>query len=423
MLWPYIEQGQLYQTLQISGDPTDPEGSKNQGEFNYRTNIQVATATSIPTYVCPSNPNSKYQDPGDSPPQFALANYKGMGATCMASLNMMTQPNGTPPYGTSDMHPDGAMYPGNGVRIGDITDGTAHTIMCVETIDDTQSVWTLGTDVTLVGLPYRGDVSSTKPTGAIQSFTNQTAQGITVAFYMPAGFTGTFDKEGNAGGTPGPGYSAYRTYLSFDFGPNGADKDTYPLFQTNNRTVSGLPGGNGVKYTMGANGDGPQSNQPAYGPSSGHSAIVNHLFADGSVHSLSRQIDVSAYMFLDNQERRRPESADPLMANLVGRAEGHHAQHGREPHRKLLRGCRWHCEAMHLIEELGVARRTAALLLRAAVRHLADDASDFLLVRPGQHSFGVPRKPGLRILLTLGARPNRERRFFTDASPPAIDTG
>ncbi len=311
MLWPYIEQGQLYQTLQISGDPTDPEGSKNQGAFNYRTNIQVATATSIPTYVCPSNPNSKYQDPGDSPPQFALANYKGMGATCMASLNMMTQPNGTPPYGTSDMHPDGAMYPGNGVRIGDITDGTAHTIMCVETIDDTQSVWTLGTDVTLVGLPYRGDVSSTKPTGAIQSFTNQTAQGITVAFYMPAGFTGTFDKEGNASGTPGPGYSAYRTYLSFDFGPNGADKDTYPLFQTNNRTVSGLPGGNGVKYTMGANGDGPQSNQPAYGPSSGHSAIVNHLFADGSVHSLSRQIDVSAYMFLITKNGGDPNPPIP----------------------------------------------------------------------------------------------------------------
>ena len=220
--------------------------------YPFQINAQVATATSIPTYVCPSNPNSKYQDPGDSPPQFALTNYKGMGATCMASLNMMTQPNGTPPYGKSDMHPDGAMYPGNGVRIGDITDGTAHTIMCVETIDDTQSVWTLGTDVTLVGLPYQGDPGSTKPTGAIQSFTNQTAQGNTVAFYMPAGFTGSFDEEGKCERNPRAGLLAYRTYLSFDFGPNGADKDTYPLFQTNNRTVSGLPGGNGVKYTIGA---------------------------------------------------------------------------------------------------------------------------------------------------------------------------
>ena len=30
MLWPYIEQGQLYHTLQISGDPTDPEGSRTR---------------------------------------------------------------------------------------------------------------------------------------------------------------------------------------------------------------------------------------------------------------------------------------------------------------------------------------------------------------------------------------------------------
>ncbi len=52
------------------------------------------------------------------------------------------------------MHPDGGMFPGLGTRISDIADGTAHTILCVETIDDTQSVWTLGTDVTLVGLPY-----------------------------------------------------------------------------------------------------------------------------------------------------------------------------------------------------------------------------------------------------------------------------
>ncbi|MGO8690942.1 MAG: DUF1559 domain-containing protein [Thermoguttaceae bacterium] len=291
LLVPYIEMSGTYYPFQI--------------------NAQVATATSIPTYVCPSNPNSKYQDPGDSPPQFALTNYKGMGATCMASLNMMTQPNGTPPYGKSDMHPDGAMYPGNGVRIGDITDGTAHTIMCVETIDDTQSVWTLGTDATLVGLPYQGDPGSTKPTGAIQSFTNQTAQGNTVAFYMPAGFTGSFDEEGKMAGTPGPGYSQYRTYLSFDFGPTGADKGTYPLFNTNNRTVSGLPGGSGAKYTMGANGDGPQSNQPAYGPSSGHSAVVNHLFADGSVHSLSRQIDVSAYMFLITKNGGDPNPPIP----------------------------------------------------------------------------------------------------------------
>jgi hypothetical protein len=191
-------------------------------------------------------------------------------------------------------------------------DGTAHTILCVETIDNTQSVWTLGTDVTLVGLPYSGSGSSgDSGKGAIQSFTKQSAQGTAVAFYMPKGSTGSFDDQGNVDGNPGPGYSQYRTYLSFDFRPTGDDKGTYPLFNTNNRGVSGLPGGNGATYKMGTNGDGSQSNRPAYGPSSGHVGIVNHLFADGSVHCLSKQIDVSAYMFLITKSGGDPAPAIP----------------------------------------------------------------------------------------------------------------
>jgi hypothetical protein len=166
-------------------------------------------------------------------------------------------------------------------------------------MDDTQSVWTLGTDATLVGLPHSGKGSAGNAgSGAIPSFTNTTADGTAASYFMPPGSTGKLDNQGNLSGTPGPGYSSYRTYLSFDFRPNGADKGTYPLFNTNNRTVSGLRGGNGAVYKMGANGDGPQSNQPAYGPSSGHPGVVNHLMADGSVHCLSKNIDVSAYMFL-----------------------------------------------------------------------------------------------------------------------------
>ncbi len=306
MIPPYIEMQSVYNTLDIGGDPTFPtsfqKGGGGASGARYQTNAQVATATTISIYVCQSNPNSKHQDPRNSPPQFALTNYKGMGATCMASLNMLTQPGGTPPYGKSGIHPDGAMFPGNGTRIGDIADGTSHTILCVETIDDTQSVWTLGTDVTLVGLPYLG--KSAPRTGFvyqgpdIQSFTQTTAQGTTVDFYMPQGSTGTFDESGYLSGTPGPSYGQYQTYLSFNFRPTGAARGAYPLFHTNNRSLAGLAGGYRATYTMGLNGDGPQSNQPAYGPSSGHSAVVNHLFGDGSVHCLSKTIDISAYTFL-----------------------------------------------------------------------------------------------------------------------------
>ena len=50
---------------------------------------------------------------------------------------------------------------------------------------------------------------------------------------------------------------------------------------------------------------------PVYGPSSGHSAIVNHLMADGSVHCLSKQIDCSAYMFLITKNGSDPNPPIP----------------------------------------------------------------------------------------------------------------
>ena len=34
------------------------------------------------------------------------------------------------------------------------------------------------------------------------------------------------------------------------------------------------------------------------GPSSDHSGVTNHLYADGSVHAISNAIDAAAYMFI-----------------------------------------------------------------------------------------------------------------------------
>ncbi len=328
MLLPYIEMGNLYNTLQISGDPTNPSTFSTQGNTNYTTNAQVATATSIPTYVCQSNPNAKYLDPNGqsgSPPAFALTNYKAMGATCMASLAFVTQQagSGTPPYGSASQHPDGAMFPGNGSRIGDIMDGTAHTIICVETCDNTQSVWTLGTDATLVGMPCQSDPQSTNPTGTITSFTNTAAPNNTqVGFYMPAGATGTFDDTGAITGLQsGTPYSQFRTYLAFDFRLGvGADSGKYPPFNVQN-SLSSVQGSGGSSYTsavqtaetVSGQGAPPSTtpNCPVYGPSSGHSAIVNHLMADGSVHCLSKQIDCSAYMFLITKNGSDPNPPIP----------------------------------------------------------------------------------------------------------------
>ena len=147
MVLPYMDYNSLYKNLSFTstGDPTD--GSAGS---------LAANTTQIREFVCPINPNSK-----NNGAKLALCftNYKGMGATHMQSLNHVLG-KGTPMYppkGPYDMHPDGAMYPGKGNRLSDLIDGTSHTILCVETIDDQASVWTYGSDATLVGLPTIGN--------------------------------------------------------------------------------------------------------------------------------------------------------------------------------------------------------------------------------------------------------------------------
>ena len=140
MIRPYIDMPSMYSTLQIKGfDPSNPApGAANAA-------AQQWTAELIPSFVCQSNPNSKFQDPATK--QFALTNYKGMGATCMGSLQQVTTGDLSSQggyLGLGNIHPDGAMFPGPGIRMSDIPDGASDTILCAETIDDTQSVWTIG---------------------------------------------------------------------------------------------------------------------------------------------------------------------------------------------------------------------------------------------------------------------------------------
>ena len=139
MILPYLELNNLYTSLQIDGfDPSKPlPGSP------YTTAAQQATAQPF-RYLCDSDPNSRFQDPATR--HFGLTNYKGMGATCMGSLQQVTTGGASSQggyLGLNGVHPDGAMFPGKGIRMSNIIDGTSHTILCAETIDDTQSVWTM----------------------------------------------------------------------------------------------------------------------------------------------------------------------------------------------------------------------------------------------------------------------------------------
>jgi hypothetical protein len=241
-LLPMMGQDKLYKTLPAN-TVDDPINSMDK-------NVIAARNTLIPELICPSNPNKHYQDPWKK--LNAFTNYKGMGATSAESLICCVNPNASPPYGNDDYpisHPDGALFPGKGLRIADFMDGTANTIMAVETIDDSSSVWLAGSDATLVGMPKA-------------AMSEPSLKGKGYPFWCPIGFNGHYGDDAS------PAIKALRTYLAYDFTPGGRDAGSYPA--SIGRT-------------------------PKYGPSSGHPAIVNHLFGDGAARSIIKDIDYVMY--------------------------------------------------------------------------------------------------------------------------------
>ena len=135
---PYMEYSTLYNQLPQSDDPGIPTSTADN----------VALNTSIKEFVCPSNPNATFQNTNVSPNTGALTNYKGMGATYIASLSSLV--TGTSYDGTGI--PDGSMYPGQGVTLSQMADGTSHTVLCVETVDNSWSRWCVGAETCLVGM-------------------------------------------------------------------------------------------------------------------------------------------------------------------------------------------------------------------------------------------------------------------------------
>ncbi len=138
-LLPYMEYDTLYQTLPMErGDPDlsalDPA-------------VMAASDLALGELGCPSNPGGRYGSnrygnaKGGVGSKYALTNYKGMGATCLPSLMMCLTPGATEvaagaPGLDPAKHPDSAIFPGKALKLSDFTDGTAHTILCVETMDN-----------------------------------------------------------------------------------------------------------------------------------------------------------------------------------------------------------------------------------------------------------------------------------------------
>lgn len=218
-LLPFHEQGNLYPLLDITnGSPLD---DNNVNHVNARK-------TTIAEYICPSYTGPRYRDVGGD--TFALTNYKALSATHLASQQANSKGAPMAPLYPGS-HPDGTLYRLSRTRVEWIADGSSHTAIACETIEEYSAEWIWGLNAMLVGLRAENAEDFSKCGN----------------YYVPSG---------NA-----------RTYLQEDYDANPYQNKTYK-----------------------------------HGPSTPHSAVANHLFADGSAHSLDVTIDAKLYMFLITRE-------------------------------------------------------------------------------------------------------------------------
>ncbi len=234
---PFMEYSSIYDSLPIKDQKFDPLASKDE-------NVVRARGTLIRELICPQNRNATTNKEGA-----ALTNYKAMAATSAESLKISLDPKSPAPYGEAKDHPDGGSVPGKGIRISDFADGSSHTLMFVETTDDSNSAWIAGSDAQLAGEP--------KAAKYTREYSNDT-------YWHPDGFNGRYDADA------APAIKNMRTYLGYDFSPTGKDKGAYP-------------------DSVGR--------RPAYGPGSSHPNTVNHAFFDASIRTVSKTVDYAAYFF------------------------------------------------------------------------------------------------------------------------------
>lgn len=285
LLLPMMEYGSLYDNVNTTyvlkaGNINTVAGFMFSltTDLNFQPLMNLRD-TLIPELTCPSNPNALYlnQTATSAGSRIALTNYKAMGATNMVSLAYCLKNSAfvTPPYPSTttiplnrSQHPDGACFPGVSNRVADFTDGTAHTILCTETMDyagsganlvSASSAWFAGQCCTLVGVPSNNSGTQILYVGANQAQPNT----MVFPYISPSGFNGKYDADGSL--------QSLRTYLAYDFAVT--DTGLYPDPTTTK--VTGV-----CTITTAAPG--------TFGPSAGHPSVVNHLFADGAVHRLEK---------------------------------------------------------------------------------------------------------------------------------------
>ena len=250
-LLPCMEYGEMYDNVSLRTNPI-PTGAAvvHSG----------VDKTVISELICPGTTR-----PDTASTTGTLTCYKAMSATTAASL--ATCVGGQPPSHGA-VHPDGALYPGGTTTVDSFgQDGGSHTILCAETMADPHSRWYLAAETFLVGLP---ESTGGGPTVIAAS----TTPGVGHPYAYPENYSGGFDAKGHSG-------AAGLTWLDASL-PNRYGDEAGAIL---NPILDATPIGSLAPST------------PENGPSSGHPIVANHLFADGAVRSISKRVDVAAYMF------------------------------------------------------------------------------------------------------------------------------
>ncbi|NLE37019.1 MAG: DUF1559 domain-containing protein [Pirellulaceae bacterium] len=190
---------------------------------------------------CQANPDAGVTtnpyDPSTPYGRAGLTNYVALGATHSDSLLGVE----TNPLAGGAKHPNGVIHPGKPRSISDIADGTTNTFLVCETREVTLAAWYEGATAAVFGL-----VGSPKFVLEDQTRT-----------------------PGAKFGAPGEG-----TKTTVNYGNDQSKPIRYYLAE------------------------GPQGVPWVHGPSSHHPGLVNHLLADGSVRSVTDDIDPRVYMWL-----------------------------------------------------------------------------------------------------------------------------
>jgi len=278
LLLPYMESRGTYDALDIKNIFCNKKPSDTSKPT---IGWSDARDTLINEMTCPSNPNGNWYNPVNK--MGALTSYKALGATHWQSLSQACTKKTDALYLKADvgLHPDGSIYPGSETRLADLAqDGTSHTALVTECIDERFARWTFGAETIVYGLCPK----KTKGNLAAADFKNAYMK----TFFHPANFNGKYGSDAAAK------VLEVRTNLAVDFSSTSVD------FQSYNNPLDGEI----VKKTAKEN---------YYGPSSGHPQVANHLMGDASVKTVSKDVDAAAYMFIITKS-----GGDPAPATIFG---------------------------------------------------------------------------------------------------------